>query len=70
MDKGAGLTPETVNELKRPTDLVLQAMKHMAHRVIHFMAGLFAPERHLWLKLIYIHKKGKALSDLAVRTFW
>lgn len=42
----------------------------MAHMVINFMAGLFVPERHLWLNLIDIYEKGKALlSDLAVRTF-
>lgn len=33
-------------------------MKHMAHMAIIFMAGLFAPEHHLQINLIDIHKKG------------
>ncbi len=47
MDKGTGLTPEAVKELRRATDLALRATKHTARTVGCSMVGSVAAERHL-----------------------
>ncbi len=59
MDKGTGLTPEAVKELRRATDLALRAIKHTACAVGRSMAGSVAAERHLWLNLTEIREKEK-----------
>ncbi len=59
MDKGAGLTPEAVKEMRRAADLALRATKHTAHAVGRSMAGSVAAERHLWLNLTEIREKEK-----------
>lgn len=46
-DEGADLTPETVKELRRATDLVLS----------HSMAGLVLTERLLWFSCISVRLK-------------
>ncbi len=59
MDEGDGLTPETVKELRKATDLALWATKHTARAVGRSMAGSVAAERHLWLNLTEIWEKEK-----------
>ncbi len=59
MDKGTGLTPEAVKELRRATDLALRATKHTALAVGRSMAGSVAAECHLWLNLTEIREKEK-----------
>ncbi len=60
MDEGTGLTPESVKELRRATDLALRATKHTArapYGVGRPMAGSVAAESHLWLNLTKIREK-------------
>ncbi len=59
MDKGTGLTPEAVKELRRATDLALRATKHTARAVRHSMVVSVAAECHLLLNLTEIHEKEK-----------
>ncbi len=64
MDKGDGVTPEAVTELRRATDLALRATKHTGRAVGRSMAGLVATERHLWLNLTEIREKVFLLDAL------
>ncbi len=59
MDKGNGLTPEAVKELRRATDLALRATKHTARAVRHSMVVSVAAECHLLLNLTEICEKEK-----------
>ncbi len=64
MDKGTGLTPEAVKELRRATDLALRATNHTARAVGRSMAASVAAERHLWLNLTEIREKEKVFLIL------
>ncbi len=60
LDKGEGITPEAVKELRRATDLALRATKHTARAVARSMAGVVTVECHLWLNLTDIKEKDKS----------
>ncbi len=51
LDKGEGITPEAVKELRWATDLALRATKHTARAVGRSMAGMVTVERHLWKRV-------------------
>ncbi len=59
LDEGEGISPNTVCELRRATDLTLRAVKEMAKSIGLSMAALVATERHLWLNLSNIKGKDK-----------
>lgn len=61
MDEGSALTAEVVKELRWTTDLALRANKHTACAICCCLAGLMAPEIHLWLNLTDIRDKDEAL---------
>ncbi len=59
MDVRARLTPETVKELCKATDLALRATKHTIRGVGRWMAGSVGAEHHLWVNLTDIRDKKK-----------
>ncbi len=62
LNEGKGISPNTVCELCRATDLSLKAAKKTAKSIGRSMAALVATERHLWLNLSNI--KGKVKNFL------
>ncbi|KAK3545899.1 hypothetical protein QTP70_016590 [Hemibagrus guttatus] len=60
LDGGEGLSPDSVSELRRGTDLALCATKQTARYIGHSMAALVATERHLWLNLMGIKDRDKS----------
>ncbi len=48
LDKGQGLSPDEVAELRRTTDLALRATKQAATAMGRSMAAMVVTERHLW----------------------
>ncbi len=59
LNEGKGISPNTVCELRRATDLSLRAAKETAKSIGRSMAGLVATERHIWLNLSNIKGKDK-----------
>ncbi len=59
LDKGQGLSPDEVAELRRTTDLALRATKQAATAMGRSMAAMVVTERHLWVNLADIGKKKK-----------
>ncbi len=59
LDKGLGLSPDEVAELRRTTDLALRATKQAATAMGRSMAAMVVMERHLWVNLADIGKKEK-----------
>ncbi len=59
LDKGQGLSPDEVAELRRTTDLALCATKQAATAMGRSMAAMVVTERHLWVNLADIGKKEK-----------
>ncbi len=59
LNEGEGISPNTVCELRRATDLSLRAAKETAKSIGRSMAGLVATERHIWLNLSNIKGKDK-----------
>ncbi len=59
LDKGQGLSPDEVAELRRTTDLALRATKQAATAICRSMAAMVVTERHLWVNLADIGKKEK-----------
>ncbi len=59
LDEGEGISPNTVCELRRATDLSLRAAKETTKSIGQSMAALVATERHLWLNLSNIKEKDK-----------
>ncbi len=59
LDKGQGLSPDEVAELRRTTDLALRATKQAATAMSRSMAAMVVTERHLWVNLADIRKKEK-----------
>ncbi len=59
LDKGQGLSPDEVAELRRTTDLALRATKQAATAMGRSMAAMVVTERHLWVNLADIGKKEK-----------
>ncbi len=59
LNEGKGISPNTVCELRRATDLSLRAAKETAKSIVRSMAGLVATERHIWLNLSNIKGKDK-----------
>ncbi len=47
LDKGQGLSPDEVAELRRTTDLALRATKQAATAMVRSMAAMVVTERHL-----------------------
>ncbi len=59
LDKGQGLSPDEVAELRRTTDLALRTTKQAATAMGRSMAAMVVTERHLWVNLADIGKKEK-----------
>ncbi len=59
LDKGQGLSPDKVAELRRSKDLDLCATKQAATAMGRSMAVIVVTERHLWVNLADIGKKEK-----------
>ncbi len=59
LDKGHGLSPDEVAELRRTTDLALRATKQAATAMGRSMAAMVVTEIHLWVILADIGKKEK-----------
>ncbi len=59
LDKGQGLSPDEVAELRRTTDLALRATKQATTAMGRSMAAMVVMERHLWVNLADIGKKEK-----------
>ncbi len=59
MDEGEDIRNDDVAELRRATDLSLQATKETARAIRRSMAALVATERHLWLSLSNINNKDR-----------
>ncbi len=67
LDKGQGLSPDEVAELRRTTDLALRATKQAATAMGRSMAAMVVTKRHLWVNLADIGKKEKgSLFDAPV----
>ncbi|KAL0202332.1 hypothetical protein M9458_000350, partial [Cirrhinus mrigala] len=67
LHKGQGLSPDEVAELRRTTDLALQATKQAATAMGRSMAAMVVTERHLWVNLADLGKKEKGfLLDVPV----
>ncbi len=70
LDEGEGISPNTVCELRRATDLSLRAAKETAKSIGRSMAAQVATERHLWLNLSNIKGKDKNfLMDAPISPF-
>ncbi|KAL0195685.1 hypothetical protein M9458_009257, partial [Cirrhinus mrigala] len=59
LDKGQGLSPDEVAELRRTTDLALRATKQAATAMGRSMAAMVVTERHLWVNLADLGRKEK-----------
>ncbi|KAI2645896.1 Lamina-associated polypeptide 2, isoform alpha [Labeo rohita] len=59
LDKGQGLSPDEVAELRRTTDLALRATKQAATAMGRSMAAMVVMERHLWVNLADLGRKEK-----------
>ncbi|KAI2657131.1 Oncostatin-M [Labeo rohita] len=57
LDKGQGLSPDKVSELRRTTDLALRATKQAATAMGRSMGAMVVMERHLWVNLADLGKK-------------
>ncbi|KAL0159629.1 hypothetical protein M9458_043354, partial [Cirrhinus mrigala] len=57
LDKGQGLSPDEVAELRRTTDLALRATKQAATAMGRSMGAMVVTERHLWVNLADLGKK-------------
>ncbi|KAL0180337.1 hypothetical protein M9458_025779, partial [Cirrhinus mrigala] len=57
LDKGQGLFPDEVAELRRTTDLALRATKQAATAMGRSMGAMVVTERHLWVNLADLGKK-------------
>ncbi|KAL0169000.1 hypothetical protein M9458_037222, partial [Cirrhinus mrigala] len=57
LDKGQGLSPDEVAELRRTTDLALRATKQAATAMGRSMGAMVVMERHLWVNLADLGKK-------------
>ncbi|KAK2911433.1 hypothetical protein Q8A67_003566 [Cirrhinus molitorella] len=57
LDKGQGLSPDEVAELRRTTDLALRATRQAATSMGRSMGAMVVTERHLWVNLADIGKK-------------
>ncbi len=69
LDEGKGISPNTVCELRRATDLSLRAAKETAKSIGRFMVALVATERRSWLNLSNIKGKDKNfLMDAPIST--
>ncbi len=72
LDKGQGLSPDEVAELRCTTDLALCATKQATSAMGRSMAAMVVTERHMWVNLADIGKKEKGflLDDpVAFRAF-
>lgn len=58
LNSGERVDPELVRELCQVTDLALSATKQTAHSIGCVIAAMVAVERHLWLNLSALKKKG------------
>ncbi|KAL0147733.1 hypothetical protein M9458_056972, partial [Cirrhinus mrigala] len=59
LDKGQGLSPDEVAELRRTMDLALRATKQAATAMGRSMVAMVVTERHLWVNLADLGKKEK-----------
>ncbi|KAL0178806.1 hypothetical protein M9458_024248, partial [Cirrhinus mrigala] len=67
VDKGQGLSPDEVAELRRTTDLAIRATKQAATAMGRSMAAMVVTERHIWVNLADLGKKEKGfLLDVPV----
>ncbi|KAI2653751.1 Lamina-associated polypeptide 2, isoform alpha [Labeo rohita] len=57
LDKGQGLSPDEVAELRRTMDLALRATKQAATAMGRSMGAMVVTERHLWVNLADLGKK-------------
>ncbi|KAL0172254.1 hypothetical protein M9458_032565, partial [Cirrhinus mrigala] len=57
LNKGQGLSPDKVAELRHTADLALQATKQAATAMGRSMAAMVVTERHLWVNLVDLGKK-------------
>ncbi|KAL0158365.1 hypothetical protein M9458_046441, partial [Cirrhinus mrigala] len=57
LDKGQGLFPDEVAELRHTTDLALRATKQAATAMGRSMGAMVVTERHLWVNLADLGKK-------------
>ncbi|KAL0173793.1 hypothetical protein M9458_029761, partial [Cirrhinus mrigala] len=57
LDKGQGLSPDEVAELRRTKDLALRATKQAATAMGRSMGAMVVTERHLWVNLADLGKK-------------
>ncbi|XP_050988385.1 uncharacterized protein LOC127179128 [Labeo rohita] len=57
LDKGQGLSPDEMSELRRTTDLALRATKQAATAMGRSMGAMVVTERHLWVNLADLGKK-------------
>ncbi|KAL0152362.1 hypothetical protein M9458_052087 [Cirrhinus mrigala] len=57
LDKGQGLSPDEVAELRHTTDLALRATKQAATAMGRSMGAMVVTERHLWVNLADLGKK-------------
>ncbi len=64
LDKGQGLSPDEVAELRRTTDLALRATKQAATAMGRSMAAMVVTERHLWVNLADIGRKRGAFCSM------
>ncbi len=73
LDKGQGLSPDEVAELRRTTDLALRATKQATTAMGRSMEAMVVTERHMWMNLEDIGKKeglSSRCSSLAFQAFW
>ncbi|XP_048017809.1 uncharacterized protein LOC125249543 [Megalobrama amblycephala] len=61
IDESGEATFETIQELRKATDLSLRATKETAKSIGRSMAALVATERHLWLNLSDIKERDKSV---------
>ncbi|KAI2646766.1 Lamina-associated polypeptide 2, isoform alpha [Labeo rohita] len=67
LDKGQGLSPDEVSELRHTADLALRATKQAATAMGRSMVAMVVTERHLWVNLADLGKKEKGfLLDVPV----
>ncbi len=59
LDKGQGVSPDEVVELRCTTDLALHATKQAATAMGRSIVAMVVTERHLWVNLADIRKKEK-----------
>ncbi len=66
LDKGQGLSPDEVAELRRTTDLALRATKQATTAMGRSMEAMVVTERHMWMNLEDIGRKKGFLLDAPV----